>query len=305
MAEMKAMEFTSDLKLQPAKRPIPEPQAGEVLIQIFAAGVIPTEKVWYTTTHHADGTARSKAIPGHEFSGTVAGLGVGTTSYGVGDPVFGLNDWFAEGATAEFCITKPSNLSLKPSSLSHIEAASVPISVLTAWQGLHLRAKLQKGERVLIHGGAGAVGLFAVQLARSKGAYVIATSSKANIDFVKQLGANEVIDYREQRFEEAGLVDVIFDTVGGETLDRSWDLLKPGGRLVTIAADAESNTDPRVKNAFFIVEQDGEQLAMLGRLFDSGILKAFVKAELPMEEADAAYRGTIAGRPGKVVIRTR
>jgi NADPH:quinone reductase-like Zn-dependent oxidoreductase len=207
MAEMKAMEFTDELKLQPVRRPVPEPQAGEILIQVFAAGVTPTEKLWYTTSHYADGTARPRAIPGHEFSGTVAGSGAGATGYSLGDAVFGFNDWFAEGATAEFCITKPSKLSPKPSSLSHIEAASAPIGLLTAWQGLHVRAKLQKGERVLIHGGAGAVGLFAVQLAKSQGAYVIATSSKANIDFVKQLGANEVIDYRERRFEEAGLVD--------------------------------------------------------------------------------------------------
>jgi NADPH:quinone reductase-like Zn-dependent oxidoreductase len=305
MAEMKAMEFTDELKLQPVRRPVPEPQAGEILIQVFAAGVTPTEKLWYTTSHYADGTARPRAIPGHEFSGTVAGSGAGATGYSLGDAVFGFNDWFAEGATAEFCITKPSNLSLKPSSLSHVEAASAPIGLLTAWQGLHRQAKLQNGERVLIHGGAGAVGLFAVQLAKSQGAYVIATSSKANIDFVKQLGANEVINYRERRFEEAGLVDVIFDTVGGETLDRSWDLLKPGGRLVTIAADAESSTDPRVKSAFFIVEQDGEQLAAVGKLFDSGELKAFVKAELPMEEADHAYSGSIAGNPGKLIIRTK
>jgi NADPH:quinone reductase-like Zn-dependent oxidoreductase len=305
MAEMKAMEFTDELNLRPVSRPVPEPQAGEIVIQVFAAGVTPTEKLWYTTSHHADGTVRSRAIPGHEFSGTVAGLGEGATSYKLGDAVFGLNDWFSEGATAEFCITKPSKLSLKPSSLSHAEAASVPISLLTAWQGLRLKAKLLNGERVLIHGGAGAVGLFAVQLAKSKGAYVIATSSKANIDFVKQLGANEVIDHRERRFEEAGLVDVIFDTVGGETLDRSWNLLKPGGRLVTIAADAESNTDPRVKSAFFIVEQDGEQLAALRNFFDSGDLKAFVKTELPMEEANHAYSGLIAGNPGKLIIRTK
>jgi NADPH:quinone reductase-like Zn-dependent oxidoreductase len=305
MAEMKAMEFTSELNLQSVRRSVPEPQAGEILIQVSAAGVTPTEKLWYTTTHHADGTARSKAIPGHEFSGTVAGLGAGAADYSIGDVVFGLNDWFAEGATAENCITSPSKLSLKPSSLSHIEAASVPISLLTAWQGLHLRASLQKGERVLIHGGAGAVGVFAVQLAKLQGAYVIATSSGANIDFVKQLGANEVIDHRERRFEEAGPVDVIFDTVGGETLYRSWNLLKPGGRLVTIAADAESSIDPRVKNAFFIVEQDGEQLATLGQLFDSGMLKTFVKAELPLEEADHAYSGSIAGNPGKLVIRTK
>src|SRR5262249_27917475 len=213
MAKMKAMEFTDELNLQPVRRPVPEPQAGEILIQVSAVGVTPTEKLWYTTSHYADGTARSKAIPGHEFSGTVTGLGAGATGYSLGDAVFGLNDWFAEGATAAFCVTKPSNLSLKPPSLSHIEAASAPIGLLTAWQGLHVQAKLQKGERVLIHGGAGAVGLFAVQLAKSQGAYVIATSSKANIDFVKQLGANEVIDYRERRFEEAGIVDVIFDTV--------------------------------------------------------------------------------------------
>jgi len=304
MAEMKVMEFTDELNLQPARRPVPEPQAGEILIQVSAAGVTPTEKLWYTTSHYADGTVRSKAIPGHEFSGTVAGLGARATGYSLGDAVFGLNDWFAEGATAEFCITKPSNLSLKPSSLSHIEAAATPIGSLTAWQGLHLQAKLQKGERILIHGGAGAVGLFAVQLAKSQAAYVIATSSKGNIDFVKQLGANEVIDYRERRFEEAGLVDVIFDTVGGETLARSWDVLKPGGRLVTIAADAEPNTEPRVKDAFFIVDQDGKQLAALAKLLDSGELKAFVKAELPMEEAGHAYSGSVAGKPGKVVLRT-
>jgi len=304
MAEMKAMEFTDELKLQPVRRPVPEPKPGEILIQVFAAGVTPTEKHWYPTNHQADGTPRSKAIPGHEFSGTVAGLGPETLGYSLGDAVFGFNDWFADGATAEFCITKPSNLSLKPSSLSHIEAASAPIGLLTTWQALHVRAKLRKGERVLIHGGAGAVGLFAVQLAKSQGAYVIATSSNANVGFVKQLGANEVIDYRERRFEETGQVDVIFDTVGGETLERSWDLLKPRGRLVTIAAGAESSTDPRVKSAFFIVEQDGEQLAAVGKLFGSGELKAFVKAELPMEQADDAYSGSIAGNPGKLILRT-
>ena len=305
MAEMKAMEFTDDLKLQLARRPVPTPQADEILIQVHAVGVTPTEKLWSTSRHFADGAPRSKAIPGHEFSGTVFGLGAGVTGYSLGDAVFGLNDWFSEGATAEFCIAKPANLSLKPSSLSHIEAASVPIGVLTAWQGLHLHAGLRKGERILIHGGAGAVGHFAVQLAKSQGAHVIATCSRTHISFVRQLGADEVVDYRERRFEEAGLVDVVFDTVGGETLNRSWDVLKPEGRLVTIAADAESNTDPRVKSAFFIVEQNGQQLAELGKLFDSGELKAFVKAELPMEDADRAYNGSITGKPGKLVIRTR
>lgn len=134
---------------------------------------------------------------------------------------------------------------------------------------------------------------------------MIATSSKANIDLVKQLGANEVVDYRERRFEEAGLIDVTLDTVGGETLGKSQGLLRPGGRLVTIAANAESSTDSRVKSALFIVEQDGEQLASLRKRFASGELKAFVKAELPLEEGDHAYSGSIAGNPSKVVIRTK
>jgi len=128
MAKMKAMEFTDKLNLQPVIRPVPEAQAGEILIQVSAVGVTRTEKLWSTTSHYADGTARSKAIPGHEFSG----IGAGVTGYSLGDAVFGLNDWFAEGATAEFCITKPSNLSLKPSSLSHIEAASVKRARLTS-----------------------------------------------------------------------------------------------------------------------------------------------------------------------------
>jgi NADPH:quinone reductase-like Zn-dependent oxidoreductase len=303
MAEMKAMQFTDKLDLQLVIRPVPEPRAGEILIQVFAVGVTPTEKLWYTTSHCADGTARYKAIPGHEFSGTVAGLGAGVSGFSLGDAVFGFNDWFTEGATAEFCITKPASLSLKPSFLSDVKAAAVPIGLLAAWQGLHVRAKLQKGERVLIHGGAGAVGLFAVQIAKSQGAYVIATSSKVNVGFVKQLGANKVIDYRERRFEEAGPVDVIFDTVGGETLNRSWGLLRPGGRLVTIAADPESSADQRIKSAFFVVEQDGAQLAALCKLFDSWALKVFVKTELPMKKAERAYSGSIGGGPGKLIIR--
>jgi len=305
MTQMRAMEFTGRLALQPATRPVPEPQSGELLIQVSAVGATPTEKIWYTTTHKADGTARTNAIPGHEFSGKVAKIGPGVTGYHVGDSVFGLNDWFAEGATAEFCITLPSALSLKPTSLSDAEGAAAPISVLTAYQGLYLHAKLQKGDRLLIHGGAGAVGLFAVQFAKRAGAYVIATASKANGDLLKRLGASEVIDYHESRFEVAGLFDVIFDTVGGETLDRSWSVLKDGGRLVTIAADSESNSDPRVKNAFFIVEQNGAQLAELANLFDSGALRSFVKAELEMEEADRAYNCSVAGHPGKIVIRTQ
>jgi len=307
MAEMRAMEFTGpseDLHLRLTARPVPEPTDGEMVIQICAAGVTPTEKLWYTTTHCPDGSRRANAIPAHEFSGAVAALGRGVSGYRPGDLVFGMNDWFADGAIAEFCKAKPASIATKPSSLSHAEAASTPIGSLTAWQGLHSHAKLRKGERVLIHGGAGAVGLFAVQVAKLQGAHVIATAAAANIDFVKQLGADEVINYRERRFEEAGKVDVIFDTVGGETLQRSWNILGPGARVVTIAADAESSSDPRVKKAFFIVEANAEQLAYMAELFDSGVLKAFVKAEVPLENAARAYAGSVPGNPGKIVIRT-
>jgi NADPH:quinone reductase-like Zn-dependent oxidoreductase len=307
MAEMRAMEFTGpseDPHLRLTTRPVPEPGDGELLIQICAAGITPTEKLWYTTTHFPDGSPRTNAIPAHEFSGIVAALGTAISGYRPGDLVFGMNDWFADGAIAEFCKTKPASIATKPSSLSHAEAASTPIGSLTAWQGLHSRAKLRKGERVLIHGGAGAVGLFAVQLAKLQGAHVIATELAGNIDFVKQLGADEVINDRERHFEEAGKADVIFDTVGGETLEGSWNFLASEGRLVTIAADSESSSDPRVKKAFFIVEANGEQLAYMAELFDSGVLKAFVKAEVPLENADRAYAGSVAGKPGKIVIRT-
>src|SRR5262249_11746318 len=153
-------------------------------------------------------------------------------------------------ATAEFCITLPQNIGRKPATLSHEDAASVPIGALTSWQGLIDRAKLEPGERVLVHGGAGAVGLYAVQLAHIRGAHVITTVAAQDIDFVKQLGADQAIDYKASRFEEVVRdVDVIFDGVGGDTLERSWDVLKPGGRMITIAADSEGTADQRIKDA--------------------------------------------------------
>src|SRR5262249_1935975 len=151
-----------------------------------------------------------------------------------GDEVYGMNDWFADGATAEFCITLPRYIARKPATLSHEAAASVPIGALTAWQGLIDRAKIEHGELVLVHGGAGAVGLYAVQLAHIRGARVITTVSAQDIDFMKRLGAEEAIDYHASQFEkEVRDVDVAFDTVGGDTLERSWRVLKPGGRMVT------------------------------------------------------------------------
>ena len=223
----------------------------------------------------------------------------------IGDEVYGMNDWFSDGATAEFCITLPQNIARKPTTLSHEAAASVPIGALTAWQGLIDRAKLEPGERVLIHGGAGAVGLYAVQLAQLRGAHVITTVSTQDIDFVKRLGADEAIDYKASRFEkEIRDVDVVFDAVGGDTLERSWGVLKPSGRLVTIAADSEGTADQRVKDAFFIVEPNQKQLVEIAKQLDAGQLKAFVKDTVPLNEASEAYRGAVThkGGHGKIVI---
>jgi NADPH:quinone reductase-like Zn-dependent oxidoreductase len=283
----------------------PEAGSGEIVVHVQSAGVTPTELLWYPTIHTKSGTARMGAVPGHEFSGVITAIGEDVQDFEVGDEVYGMNDWFADGATAEFCVTLPQNIARKPATLSHQAAASVPIGALTAWQGLIDRAKLQPGERVLVHGGAGAVGLYAVQLAHNRGSRVIATVSTRDIDFVKQLGADEAIDYKASRFEkEVRDVDVVFDAVGGETLERSWSVLKPGGRMITIAADGEGTADQRVKDAFFIVEPNQKQLVEIARQLDAGHLKAFVKATVPLNEASAAYTGTVSekSKHGKIVI---
>ena len=287
-----------------AELPKPKPDSDEILIHVHAAGVTTTELLWYPTTHMKSGAARVNAVPGHEFSGAIAAIGKNVQGCEVGDEVYGMNDWFADGATAEFCITLPPNVARKPASLTHEAAASVPIGALTAWQGLIERAKLETNERVLIHGGAGAVGLYAVQLADARGAHVITTVSTQDFDFVKRLGADEMIDYKASRFErEVRNVDVVFDTVGGATLKRSWSVLKPGGRMITIAAQSEGAGDQRVKDAFFIVEPNEKQLVEIANQLDAGRLRAFVKRVLPLSEASAAYSGAVphSGR-AKIVI---
>ena len=280
--------------------PQPQPGRGELLIQVHAAGVTSKELLWYPTTHKKSGERRSRAVPGHEFSGVVAAVGKDTAGFDVGQEVYGLNDWFSDGATAEYCITEPSSIAQKPTGLTHVEAASVPIGALTAWQGLFDRARLQAGERVLVHGGAGAVGLFAIQLARVHGAHVVSTASARNLAFVSGLGAEQVFDYQAMRFDEKlSEIDVVFDTVGGETLQRSWGVLKPGGRMITIAAESEATADDRVKQAFFIVEPNHEQLTRIGKLLETRRLQTVVDAVLPLAQASVAYTGAVKERRGR------
>jgi NADPH:quinone reductase-like Zn-dependent oxidoreductase len=305
MEAMQVQKSKDGATLRAAQVPQPKPGKGEVLVQVHAAGVTATELSWEPTLKTKNGQERLNAIPGHEFSGVVAAKGEDVADFAVGQPIYGMNDWYAEGATAEFCLTVPLSIAAKPVRLTDEEAAAVPIGALTALQGLFDRAKLQAGERVLIHGAAGGVGLFAVQLAHLHGAHVIATTSTHTTDFVAQLGADEVIDYKRSRFEDVVRdVDVVFDTVGEETFDNSWRVLKPKGRMITIAASGENSEDPRAKESFFIVEPNQKQLIEVGKLLDEGTLKTFVKATVSLADAGAAYAGTVPKKLayGKIVI---
>jgi NADPH:quinone reductase-like Zn-dependent oxidoreductase len=202
--------------------PVPELGAGDVLVRVAATGITPTELRWDETYQHADGTPRIPSIPGHEVSGVVERVAPDVDELRPGDAVYGLADFPRDGAAAEFVAMGAGNVATKPRSIAHTEAASLPLSALTAWQALFVHGQLVAGQSVLIHAGAGGVGSLAVQLARSRGLHVIATASARDVPFVQSLGADVVIDYRAERFEDnAHEVDMVFDTVGGETQERS------------------------------------------------------------------------------------
>jgi NADPH:quinone reductase-like Zn-dependent oxidoreductase len=305
MRTMRLVDSGTPESLIEMDTPQPKPGEGEVLVRVYAAGVTRTELSWYPTSHTKDGNKRTGAVPCHEFSGEIAELGKGVTGLSISQQIYGMNDWFQDGALAEYCIAQPGWLAPKPQRLDHVQAASVPIGALTAWQGLFDRARLQPGERVLVHGGAGAVGVFAIQLARHRGAHVITTVSGRNVEFVKGLGANETLDYNAGPFEDRIKdIDVVFDGVGGQTLARSWGVLKPEGRMVTIAANDEGTSDDRVKRAFFIVEPRHDQLVEVGKLIDAGDLRPVVDTVVPFSKAPQAFSGNLEkhGR-GKVVVK--
>ncbi|HEX5397904.1 MAG TPA: NADP-dependent oxidoreductase [Verrucomicrobiae bacterium] len=292
--------------LKSGEIPRPAPEAGQLLIKVHATAVMPTELLWYPTFNKPSGEPRPFPIVlSHEFSGVVESLGANVGDFQIGDAVYGLNDWFSNGAQAEFCVAAVKSVARKPKSLDHVQSAVVPISALTAWQGLFKRTKLQKGENVLIHGAAGGVGTFAVQLARWRGAKVFATASTGNLDFVRSLGAHQVIDYTAGRFEdEVSDIDVVFDAVGGETLKRSMHMLKSGGRLVTVATQSEDAAETRVREAFMLVEADGSQLWDVANLIDGGDLRVFVEDVFPLAKAREAYARAQQGKMrGKIALR--
>jgi NADPH:quinone reductase-like Zn-dependent oxidoreductase len=279
----------------------------DVLVRVHASGVTPSELDWPSTWLHHDDTPRPPPIiPGHEVAGVVEAVGPDAAGVAVGEAVYGLIDFRRDGADAEYVAVHAAELAPKPATLTHEQAAAVPLSALTAWQALFDHGDLQSGERVLIHGGAGGVGSFAVQLARWRGAHVAATASARDAELVRELGADEVIDYRAERFEDAvDDRDLVFDTVGGETWERSWNVLRPGGRLVSIAVPRPPEREPRDgrRAIWFVVEPNREQLIDIGNLIDGGRLRPIVSAVLPLAEGRAAYGAGHNGRgPGKTVL---
>jgi NADPH:quinone reductase-like Zn-dependent oxidoreductase len=269
---------------------VPYPHAAEndVVVRVYAAGFTPGELDWPATWSDRAGRDRTPSVPGHELSGVVAELGFGTTGLTVGQRVFGLADWTRNGSLAEYTAVEARNLAPLPADVDHTVAATLPISGLTAWQGLFDHARLTSGQTVLIHGAAGGVGSIAVQLAHELGARVIGTGRAADREAALGLGADAFVDLQADRLEEAGEVDVVLDVIGGEVLQRSAPLVRAGGTLVTIVGP------PKVRPAdgraiFFVVEPDRFRLADLAERVRSGRLQPIIGAVRPLAEAPSAF----------------
>jgi NADPH:quinone reductase-like Zn-dependent oxidoreductase len=285
--------------------PRPEPGAGEVLVQVRSASITLGELAWdatWTDSFDGSGSPRVPIVPSHEVSGVVAGLGAGVSEWSVGDEVFGLIPFTRDGAAAEFTVVPAAVLAAKPAQLFHDWAAALSLAGLTAWQGLVRHGGLRPDARVLVHGGAGGVGSFVVQVAAALGASVTATAGTGAMEFVHRLGAERVIDYRSVRFEEhVKDVDLVFDTVGGDTQTRSWAVLRPGGVLVSIVSPPDPAHEGGV---FFVVEPDRTGLEELARLVVSGALTPQVYLLVSLAETAQAYEILEDGhRRGKIVLR--
>jgi NADPH:quinone reductase-like Zn-dependent oxidoreductase len=281
----------------------PEPVVGvgDVVVEVHAAGFTPGELDWPPTWKDRSGHDRAPSIPGREVAGVVTALGYGTTGFAIGDEVVGLTDPHRDGAAAERMTIEARDLAPKPGSLDAVQAAGLPMSGLTAWQGLIEHGRLQSGQAVLVHGAAGGVGTIAVQLARSCGATVIGSGRGAVRSLVHDLGAEHFVDLENDRLEDVGQVDLVFDAVGGEILDRSAALVKPGGALVTITTPPSVEpTDAR--SVYFIVERSRAQLVELGRLVEAGRIDPHVGAVYPLSAAKEAFTAK-PGIAGKVVLQ--
>jgi NADPH:quinone reductase-like Zn-dependent oxidoreductase len=286
--------------------PTPAAGAGEVLIKVAAAGVGPWDG-WI----RAGKSALPQPLPltlGSDLSGEIVAVGPGVAEFRVGDQVYGVTNPRFIGAYAEYALASAQMVSNKPASLSHVEAASVPVVSVTAWQALFDQARLEAGQTVLIHGGAGNVGAYAVQLAHRAGLHVIATASTDDLSVVQDLGADAVIDHRTQRFEDAVRdADVVIDLVGGETQERSFQVLRRGGKLISAVSHPDQHLAERhgVEASFFLVNVTSQYLAEIARLIDGGELRPNVGAVLPLADAREAHFMLERVRPqpkGKIVL---
>ena len=286
--------------------PKPEPGRGEVVVRINAAGVGP----WDALIRRGE-SVLPQPLPltlGSDLSGVVDSIGVGVKQLNIGDEVFGVTNERFTGAYAEYALANATMLAPKPKTLNHVHAASVPVVAVTAWQMIFDFAQLSSGQTVLVHGGAGNVGGYAVQLAKRAGALVIATASAKDASYVRGLGADGVIDYRAARFEErVKEIDGVYDTVGGETLDRSYGVLKRGGIVVSSAAQPSKATAEQhgVRAVFFLVQVTTERLRKIAELIDARELRTEVGEVLWLDEARSGHE-MLEGAPhrrGKIVIK--
>ena len=286
-----------------AERPEPQAAINDVTVQVHASGFVSTELGWPSTwTDRAD-RDRTPSIPGHELAGVVTTLGYGTTGLSVGQRVFGLADWHRDGTLAEYAAVEARNLAPLPGNVDFTVAASLPISGLTAWQGLFQHGRLQAGQSVLAHGAAGAVGSVVTQLAREFGAYVIGTGRAADRQVALDFGANEFLDLDDEDLEAIGGVDLVFDVIGGDIQRRSASIIRAGGTLVSVVGPVAARPVDGL-SVDFVVESVPSQLVEIVDRVRDGRLGTHVGTVVTLDDAVPALNPT-ERRKGKTVIRVR
>jgi NADPH:quinone reductase-like Zn-dependent oxidoreductase len=292
---------TAGMKL--VERPEPRPSINDVVVQVYASGFVNTELGWPSTWTDRLNRDRTPSIPGHELAGVVTALGYGTTGLSVGQRVFGLTDWSRDGTLAEYAAVEARNLAPLPGDVDFTVGASLPISGLTAWQGLIVHGRLRAGQRVIAHGAAGAVGSMVTQLAREFGAYVIGTGRAADRQKALDFGANEFVDLDKEALEDVGEVDLVFDLIGGDIGKRSARLVRAGGTLVSIVGPSEARPVDGLA-IDFVVESDRAQLGEIVQRVRDGRLRTNIGTVSTLDDAVAAFNPT-ERRPGKTIIRVR
>jgi len=290
---------TAGMKL--VDRPAPKPAINDVVVEVHAAGFVNTELDWPSTWADRRNQDRTPSIVGHELAGVVTALGYGTTGLSIGQRVFGLADWHRDGTLAEYVAMEARNLAPLPGDVDFTVGASLPISGLTAWQGLFQHGRLEAGQSVLVHGAAGAVGSAVVQFAREAGAHVIGTGRAADRQKVLDFGANAFVDLGGDRLEDVGGVDLVFDVIGGDIQKRSAALIRAGGTLVTVVGPTDVRpADGRTID--FVVEADRPALTEIIRRVRDGRLRTNIGKVASLDDAIATFNST-ERRTGKTVIR--